>query len=72
MGVWFLANAMANDFAGMLSKLYPEGGKATSFFGHPITTLNDFFMIFVLLSGVAAVILFALSKVLLKMMRGLR
>jgi len=72
MGVWFLANAMANDFAGMLSKLYPEGGKATSFFGHPIVTLNDFFMIFVILSGVAALVLFLLSRVLIKMMHGIR
>jgi len=72
MGVWFLANAMANDFAGMLSKLYPEGGKATHLFGYEIVTLNDFFMIFVIFSGVAAVILFILSRVMIKMMHGLR
>jgi len=72
MGVWFLANAMANDFAGMLSKLYPEAGKSTNFFGFAITSLHDFFMIFVVLSGVAAVILFLLSKMMLKMMNGLR
>ena len=72
MGVWFLANAMANDFAGMLSKLYPEGGKATSLFGHQIATLNDFFMIFVIFSGVAALVLFLISKWMLKMMNGLR
>jgi POT family proton-dependent oligopeptide transporter len=72
MGVWFLANAMANDFAGMLSKLYPENGKATSLFGFQIETLNDFFMIFVVFSGVAALILFLLSKKMLKMMHGLR
>jgi proton-dependent oligopeptide transporter, POT family len=72
MGVWFLANAMANDFAGMLSKLYPEGGKATHLFGYEITTLNDFFMIFVIFSGVAAIILFILSRFMLRMMHGLR
>ncbi len=72
MGVWFLANAMANDFAGMLSKLYPEAGHPTSFFGHPVTNLYDFFMIFVLLSGVAALVLFLLSRKMLKMMHGLR
>lgn len=72
MGVWFLANAMANDFAGMLSQLYPEGGKATSIFGYQVETLNDFFMIFVVFSGVAALILFLLSKKMLKMMHGLR
>jgi proton-dependent oligopeptide transporter, POT family len=72
MGVWFLANAMANDFAGMLSKLYPEVGKPTNFFGHQIVTLNDFFMIFVVLSGVAALVLFLISRVLIKMMHGIR
>jgi POT family proton-dependent oligopeptide transporter len=72
MGVWFLANAMANDFAGMLSKLYPEGGNATHIFGHTIANLNDFFMVFVFLSGFAAVVLFVISKVLLKMMHGIR
>ncbi len=72
MGVWFLANAMANDFAGMLSKLYPEGGVATSIFGHQIATLNDFFMIFVIFSGVAALVLFLISRWMLKMMNGLR
>ncbi len=72
MGVWFLANAMANDFAGMLSKLYPEGGVATNFFGFQVANLHDFFMIFVVLSGVAAVVLFFLSRKMLKMMHGLR
>ncbi len=72
MGVWFLANAMANDFAGMLSQLYPEGGKVTHLAGYEIATLNDFFMIFVILSGAAAVILFLLSKMMLRMMHGLR
>ncbi len=72
MGVWFLANAMANDFAGMLSKLYPENGVPTSVFGIKIENLYDFFMIFVVLSGIAALILFLLSKRMLKMMHGLR
>jgi len=31
MGVWFLANATANKFAGMLSALYPEPGKTSHF-----------------------------------------
>lgn len=72
MGVWFLANAMANDFAGMLSKLYPEGGESRYLFGYEISTLNDFFMLFVIFSGVAALILFLLSKFMLKKMHGLR
>lgn len=72
MGVWFMSNAMANDFAGMLSALYPEGGKATSFLGIQITDLYDFFMVFVVMAGAASVILFFLSKKLLKMMHGIR
>ncbi|HEY1114753.1 MAG TPA: peptide MFS transporter [Chitinophagaceae bacterium] len=72
MGVWFLANAMANDFAGMLSKLYPEAGQSTYLFGYEIATLNDFFMLFVIFSGVAAIILFLLSRFMLRMMHGLR
>ena len=72
MGVWFLANAMANDFAGMLSKLYPEGGNPTYLFGYEIATLNDFFMIFVVFSGVAAIVLFFLSRLMHRMMHGLR
>ncbi len=72
MGIWFMSNAMANDFAGMLSKLYPEGGKATNLLGMQITDLYDFFMVFVVMAGVASVILFLLSKKLLKMMHGVR
>ncbi len=72
MGIWFMSNAMANDFAGMLSKLYPEGGKATNLLGIQITDLYDFFMVFVVMAGVASVILFLLSKKLLKMMHGVR
>lgn len=72
MGVWFLANAMANDFAGMLSKLFPEDGNATKLLGYEINTMYDFFMIFVVFAGVAAVVLFLISKWLLKMMHGLK
>jgi POT family proton-dependent oligopeptide transporter len=72
MGIWFLSNAMANDFAGMLSKLYPEGGKTTSLLGIEITNLYDFFMVFVGMAGIASIVLFLLSSRLLKMMHGLR
>lgn len=141
MGIWFMSNAMANDFAGMLSKLYPEkmvsveqvitseakynlvlvdkskkdnktientekvndvlsipissvkfdkikdskvkqsiyedlAGKAQakekSFLGITVNSLYSFFMVFVVMAGVAAVILFLLSSKLLKMMDGIR
>lgn len=79
MGVWFLANAAANKLAGSLSALIPptgtEPGQAVAYpslLGFQITNLYEFFMVFIIMTGVAAVILFVLSNVLLKMMRGLR
>lgn len=72
MGVWFLSTSAANKFAGVLSGLYPENGVSKQFIGFQITDLYDFFMIFVVMAGVAAVILFVLSNKLLKMMHGVR
>lgn len=82
MGTWFLANSAANKLAGTLSALIPpgagEGGPVTgpveyqSILGFQITTLYDFFMVFIVMTGVASAILFVLSGVLLKMMRGIR
>lgn len=72
MGVWYLSNATANKFAGMLSGLYPEAGKIKQILGYHISTLYDFFMLFVIMSGVAAIILFGLSKWLQKLMGGVR
>jgi POT family proton-dependent oligopeptide transporter len=149
MGVWFLANATANKFAGTLSGLYPEplvpievvaDVKANSgfdilkkdskaveyenpvtkekrqvysmevidyssikkdttyngvkgedlrnkivtqvqkgsivkekeFAGFKINSLYSFFMIFVFMAGIASIILFVISKWLVKMMNGVR
>ena len=72
MGVWYLSNATANKFAGMLSGLYPENGITKSILGYQIATLYDFFMFFVIMSGVAAIILFGLSKWLQKLMNGVK
>ncbi len=72
MGVWFMSNAAANKFAGTLSGLYPENGVAKSFIGFQISTLYDFFMLFVIMSGVAAIILYLLSKKLEKLMNGIQ
>jgi POT family proton-dependent oligopeptide transporter len=54
------------------SGLYPDPTLAThpSFMGFEITGLFEFFMIFVVLSGIASVILFGLTKTLQKMMHG--
>ncbi|WP_428223463.1 peptide MFS transporter [Flavobacterium sp.] len=76
MGTWFLANAAANKFAGTLSSLIPptpEAGSTTpvvypSFLGFQITNLYEFFMLFILMTGIAAGILFVLSSWLQKMM----
>ncbi len=71
MAVWFLANAFANYLAGTLSTLYPDN-KTTSFLGYQMTNLYDFFILFVVMSGVASIILFALSGKLQKLMHGVK
>lgn len=73
MGTWFLANAAANKFAGTLSALIPPSEvtpdtKYPEFFGMSITNLYEFFTLFIVMTGVAAGILFFLSKTLQKMM----
>ncbi len=71
MGTWFLANAAANKFAGTLSALIPGGedgkGGATHFIGFEINNLYEFFILFIIMSGTAAAILFFLSSKLEKM-----
>jgi POT family proton-dependent oligopeptide transporter len=72
MGTWFLANAAANKFAGTLSALIPGGedgtGGATHFLGFEINNLYEFFILFIIMTGVAAAILFVLSSWLEKRM----
>lgn len=70
MGVWYLSTSAANKFAGVLSGYYPEGGVTKTFLGYHVENLFDFFMLFVFMSGTAAVILFILSGKLQKMMKG--
>ena len=70
MGIWYLSMATANKFAGTLTGLYPEPGKVKTLLGYPIETMFDFFMVFVIMSGIASLILFLLSKKLQKMMHG--
>lgn len=80
MGVWFLANAVANKFAGTLSALIPPGAgesaaeageKLPHFLGIEISNLFIFFCVFIVLSGTAAVILFGMYKWLSKRMHGI-
>ncbi len=70
MGIWYLSTATANKFAGTLTGLYPEAGKVKTLLGYRIETMFDFFMVFVIMSATASVILFLLSKKLQKMMHG--
>ncbi|MBL7888621.1 MAG: peptide MFS transporter [Bacteroidia bacterium] len=46
--------------------------KEKSFAGYTINSLYSFFMLFVVMAGISSVILFFLSKLLLKMMHGVR
>jgi POT family proton-dependent oligopeptide transporter len=69
MAVWFLANAFANKLAGKLSALYPDQGTSTSFMGFEMHNMYDFFLLFVILAGIASLILFSLTSWLQKMMK---
>lgn len=67
MSVWLLSSATANKFAGVLSALYPEADAdgvivAKSFMGYEIINLHDFFMVFAVMSGVAAIMLFLICR----------
>ena len=72
MAVWFLGNAGGNKMAGVLSALYPENGRTTSFLGYQMNSLYDFFMLFVFMAGLVGIILLLLSKKLQKMMHGIK
>jgi POT family proton-dependent oligopeptide transporter len=79
MGTWFLANALANVFAGSLSALIPPGaGEAKAaaethfptFLGFTIDNLFHFFIVFIVLSGSAAILLLGIHRWLQKRMHG--
>src|SRR5450432_238507 len=68
MAIWFTANAFGNKVAGVLSSLYPDKGKVTSLLGYKMHNLHEFFMLFVVMAGLASLVLFLLTKKLQKMM----
>jgi len=70
MGIWFLAIATGNKLAGAMSSLYPDPKNPIHphLFNIEVDSLHTYFMIFVVFSGTAAVILFLLSRKLQKMM----
>lgn len=71
MGVWFMSNAASNILAGKLATLLPTAEQPVhSFLGYQITNLTDFFTLFAVMAGIAAVLLFCLCPLLKKMMQG--
>ena len=71
MGVWFMSNAISNILAGYFATLYPEPGKpAKVICGFEVSTISDFFLLFVVMAGVSAILLFSLCPLIKKMMRG--
>lgn len=73
IGVWFLTSAFANILAGQLSALYPDPTRPTSYLlGMPIDNFTSFFMIFVVMSIIAAIILLIIRKKLETMMHGIK
>ncbi|MFO7609953.1 MAG: peptide MFS transporter [Candidatus Krumholzibacteriia bacterium] len=71
MGVWYLASSLANKMAGVLSSFYPEQGKpAPVLLGREITSLHEFFLIFVVMSAAAGVVLFLLARPISKWSHG--
>lgn len=71
MGVWFMSNAASNILAGNLATLLPTAEQPVhEFLGFQIASLTDFFTLFAVMAGVAAVILFCLYPLLKKMMHG--
>lgn len=68
MGVWFMSNAASNILAGKLATLLPiEGEPNDSIFGIEISTLSDFFLLFAIMAGVAALLLFIITPWLKRM-----
>lgn len=71
MGVWFMSNAASNILAGKLATLLPTAEQPVhSFLGYQITNLTDFFTLFAVMAGAAAILLFSLCPLLKKMMKG--
>ncbi|HEX7468132.1 MAG TPA: hypothetical protein VF324_06045 [Methanobacterium sp.] len=68
-----LTSAVANILAGQLSSLYPDPTyPSQSLLGFPINSFTSFFLIFVLMSIIAALILLIIKKRLETMMHGIK
>lgn len=72
MATWFLASSMAGVTSGYLGSLCPSPTRSvTTLLGVPIEGFTSFFMIFIIMSAVAGIILLLLRNILLKMMHGI-
>jgi POT family proton-dependent oligopeptide transporter len=71
MGVWLMSTAAADKCCGMLSALYPTDHSVGvfSFLHFTISSKADFFMMLAIMTFVAALILFLVSKKLNNMMK---
>lgn len=72
MGVWFMSSAASNVLAGSLATLMPNPAKpgvVKHFLGIEITSFTDFFLLFAVMAGIAAIALFMLCPLLNKMMK---
>ena len=76
MGVWLMSTAAANKFAGLLAGYLPsdkEGNIVVKhFMGIEIASLYDFFILFVVMSAIAGVIMLCSVNKMMKMMHGIR
>lgn len=69
MGIWFMSTAVSNFLAGYLATFYPDStDEAKSIFGYHITSIHDFFLVFVVMSGIASLLLFACSPIIKRML----
>ncbi len=72
MATWFLASSLAGVLSGYLGSLCPSPTRSmTTLLGIPIDGFISFFMIFIIMSAVAGIILLLLRNKLLKMMHGI-
>ena len=76
MGVWFMSTAAANKVAGVFAGYLPtdkDGNTVTkNCMGYEVANLHDFFMLFVIMSAVAGVIMLFCIPKMVKMMHGVK
>ena len=74
MATWFLASSIGGVMAGYIGSLYPSSTRTvTTLLEYiPIDGFTSFFMIFVVMSAAAGIILIVISKRLSKMMHGIQ